>query len=283
MKNTLVNNLRTDDQLIIPNTAHFVHQGNGAPVVLIHGIAASHHDWDDLIPQLTKNGYASYALDLLGHGDSPKPNSPAYHMDWLIEHFIEWMRSLHLTEPAIVIGHSLGGYVALEYARRASSRTRGLILVNPFYSRLQLSPLFRRSHTRRNLRGMIAAGVPKWILRAFVDLASITQSNGNGLHSLPEHIREQTALDYARTAPGVYNVTHALADQTEFLSQIHIPTLVVWGDRDQTLAPVSFPAMIEAMPRASGESIRAGHVPHQSNVEEFNQRVLKFIKGLPTN
>ena len=105
-----------EHNVIIPTTANYIHQGEGPPVIMIHGIAASLHDWDDLIPELAKNGYASYALDLLGHGDSPKLDSRAYQMDWLFEHFSRWMKSLHLTQPAILIGHSLGGYIALEYA-----------------------------------------------------------------------------------------------------------------------------------------------------------------------
>ena len=117
------------DKEDIPTTANYIQQGEGPPVVMIHGFAASLHDWNDLIPELARNGYTSYALDLLGHGDSPKPDSRAYHMDWLFEHFLRWMKSLHLTQPAILIGHSLGGYIALEYARRVSAWTRGLVLV----------------------------------------------------------------------------------------------------------------------------------------------------------
>src|SRR5512147_2310983 len=99
---------------MIPKTANYIYQGTGVPVIMIHGLAASLHDWDDLIPELSENGYASYALDLLGHGDSPRLESRAYEMEWIFEHFSSWMKSLHLTEPAILIGHSLGGYVALE-------------------------------------------------------------------------------------------------------------------------------------------------------------------------
>src|SRR5918911_3070909 len=126
------------ERIFTPATANYVHHGKGTPVILIHGLAASLHDWDDLIPELTRNGYAAYAPDLLGHGDSPKLEARTYQMDWVLEHFFQWMRSLHLTEPAILIGHSLGGHVAMEYARRFSAWTRGLVLVNPFYSRSQL-------------------------------------------------------------------------------------------------------------------------------------------------
>lgn len=270
-----------ENKFIIPHTASFIQQGTGTPVIMIHGIAASLHDWDELIPDLTKHGYASYALDLLGHGDSPKPNLRAYQMDWVFEHFVNWMQSLHLTEPAIIIGHSLGGYLALEYARRASASTRGLILVNPFYSRSQLPFFLRRSYSSRNLRGLIAGKTPEWMFRVIVDFTSRALGHSDGLlHSLPEHVRAQTAFDYTRTAPGVYNLPSVISDLTEFLPQINIPTLVVWGDRDQTLAPASFTKMIETLPQAQGRVMRAGHVPHQSNAKEFNQMVLEFVRGL---
>lgn len=269
----------TTNDFAIPGAVNFVRQGSGAPVVMIHGVAASLHDWDDLIPELTRSGCASYALDLLGHGDSPKPKSRAYQIEWLFEHFLGWITSLRLTEPAVLIGHSLGGYIALEYARRFSAWTRGLVLVSPFYSRLQLPPLLRRSYSNRNLRGIIAEKTPQWMFRAIVDVTSRAMGHSAGaLHSLPQHIRAQTALDYTRTAPGVYNIPSVLADLTEHLSSISIPTLVVWGDHDQTLAPSSFPRLVHAMPRAEGRSIRAGHVPHQSNADEFNALVLEFLQ-----
>ena len=269
------------DNITIPASANFVQEGNGTPVILIHGIAASLHDWDELIPELTQHGYASYALDLLGHGDSPKPDFHAYQADWLFEHFEHWVRSLRLTEPAVMIGHSLGGYLALEYARRVSAWTGGLILVDPLYSPLQLNPFLRRSYSGRNLRGYIACRAPRWMYRAFVDIGSVVMGrNQAGLHSLPERVRIQTALDYARTAPGVYRIPNAVADLTKELPHIRIPTLVVWGDRDQTLSPASFAAMVSMMPHATGRSVRAGHVPHQSNAAEFNKLVLEFLENL---
>ncbi len=247
-------------------------------MILIHGIAASLHDWDDFTPALEKNGYASYAVDLLGHGDSPKPDTRAYRISWLIEHFSNWIQSLRLTEPAILVGHSLGGYIALEYARRVTAWTRGLILVNPFYSRSQLPLLLRKSYGRTNLRGFIVERTPEWMFRLIVDMTSVAMGHSSGAaHLLPERVRKQTALDYTRTAPGVYHTPNEISDATEFLPRVTMPTLVVWGDRDKTLAPSSFPKLVNAMPRAIGRPIRAGHVPHQSNAEEFNKTALEFL------
>lgn len=263
----------------IPSAANYVKHGDGTPVILVHGIAASLHDWDELIPELTKYGYASYALDLLGHGESPKPDTRSYHMDWIFEHFSRWVQSLRLTEPAILIGHSLGGHVALEYARRVSAWTRGLILINPFYSRSQLPLLLRNTYGRSHLRNLIASRIPEWMFRLVVDFTSVAMGHSAGaMHALPARVRAQTALDYTRTAPGVYSVPNDLLDLTDAVHQITFPTLVVWGDRDRTLAPASFPKLVEAMPRAIGRSIPAGHVPHQSHAEEFNQFVMEFLK-----
>ena len=272
--------MKSTPEIEIPTTANYVQQGSGSPVILIHGVAASLHDWDELTPELAQNGYASYALDLLGHGDSPKPDSRSYHVEWLFEHFSKWMTSLRLTEPAILVGHSLGGFIALEYARRFPTRTRGLVLVSPFYSRLQLPLLLRRSYSSIGLRKIILKRTPAWLFRLIVDVTSVAMGHSTGaLHSLPEHIRAQTALDYTRTAPGVYHIPNEISDSAETLSHINVPTLVVWGDRDKTLAPESFPKLVEAMPRAVGKSIHAGHVPHQSNAEEFNPMVLEFLKS----
>lgn len=265
----------------IPTTANYIQTGTGSPIILIHGIAASLHDWDDLIPVLSEQGYASYALDLLGHGDSPKLNSRAYQMHWMLDHFSEWVKSLHLTEPAILIGHSLGGYIALEYARRVSAWTRGLILINPLYSLSQLPPLLRRTYRRPHLSSFIVGRTPPWMFRLIVDVTSIAMGHSSGaIHSLPERIRAQTAHDYARTSPGVYNILNDARDMNGNLATISTPTLVVWGERDQTLRPASFSKLVKQMPRAVGKSLRAGHVPHQSNASEFNEIALEFLKSL---
>ncbi len=274
MNNTLKNNF-------IPTAANYVYQGSGSPVIMIHGLAASLHDWNDLIPELAANGYASYALDLLGHGDSPKLDARTYQMDWIFEHFCNWMKSLQLTEPAILIGHSLGGHIALEYARRVSAWTRGLILVNPFYSRSQLPFLLRNTYSHTNLSGLMVGQMPEWVFRFFVDMSSVAMGHSVGaLQSLPERIRAQTALDYKRTAPGVYHIPNVISDMDETLHEINVPTLVVWGDRDKTLAPSSFPRLVNGLPKARGEFLRAGHVPHQSHSPAFNEIVLKFLREI---
>ncbi len=261
---------------------NYIHKGEGAPILLVHGIAASLHDWDELVPELAAKGYAAYALDLLGHGKSGKPSVRTYHIDWLFEHFAGWIDALNLTQPPVLCGHSLGGYLSLEYARRFPSRVRGLILSNPYYQTEQLSALIRFSFRRPHLNSFIVEWTPHWMFRMIVDATSRAMGRTNGAtHALPEKVRHQTTLDYKRTSPGVYNLPNTVTNLLQHLPEINLPALVVWGDRDLTLAPKSFPALVKALPRADGKIIYgAGHVPHQSNSAEYNQIITEFLKTL---
>jgi pimeloyl-ACP methyl ester carboxylesterase len=270
-----------EENFKIPHEVNFVSQGKGAPVIMIHGLAASLHDWDFLLPEIVREGYAGYALDLLGHGDSPKPDVRDYRVDWLFDHFLVWMESLHLNQPPVIIGHSLGGYIALEFARRFPGQTRGLILVDPFFSFDQLPSFMRFVYRHPSVSGFIAHGTPEWLLRLIIDVSSLSMGHSaGGLHALPEEVRAQTTLDYTRTAPGVYNILNAELDLTACLASITPPSLVVWGDRDQTLAPASIAKLVTILPNATGKSIRAGHVPHQSEAAWFNGLVLGFLASL---
>ena len=142
---------QVSDEFTIPLEANYVAQGNGIPVILLHGMSASLHDWDSLLPQLAAAGFAGYALDLLGHGESHKPASNSYQTDWMFDHFMQWLDALKLNQPVVLIGHSLGGYIALEYASRFPENTQALILVDPFYSRSQLPAILRWKSSRSRM------------------------------------------------------------------------------------------------------------------------------------
>ena len=276
-----MNNASQVEKINFPMQVNFVSKGTGAPVVMIHGLSASLHDWDFLMPELVKAGFSGYALDLLGHVESPKPEVRRYRMDWLFEHFLFWLEGMHLEQRAVLIGHSLGGYLALEYAYLYPDRISGLILVDPFYSLDQLPAFMRFTYRHPMLSGFVAHNTPEWLYRAIIDISSLSISHSaGGLHALPREVRAQTALDYTRTAAGVYNILNAKLDLTSNLATITMPCMVIWGDRDQTLAPDSFEKLVNILPNAIGRSIRAGHVPHQSNADWFNELVLKFLASI---
>ncbi len=257
---------------------NFIQQGQGAPVICIHGLAASLFDWADLLPALASNGYAGYALDLLGHGASYKPaNLNEYHIDQVFDHFASWLQRLGLASPLILVGHSLGGYLAMEYALRNPNRVRALVLGNPFYSLQQLPPLLRIRYKGPLLNTELIERTPEWAIRMAIDFTSLSIRNG---YLLPEKVRQQTALDYKRAHPGIFNIPSTIRDLLPLAPRLHMPSLVIWGSRDQTLAPGSFTKLAACLPNAQTATIKAGHVPHQSHAEEFNRHVLAFLQSI---
>jgi pimeloyl-ACP methyl ester carboxylesterase len=258
---------------------NYVQQGTGAPVILIHGLAASLFDWTVLLPELAKAGYTAFALDLLGHGQSHKPEHlDDYTIENVFVHFNTWLDSLQLNEPLILVGHSLGGYLSIQYALRHPERVRALVLADPFYSLKQL-PFYLQLYYRHPLvNATLIQSAPEWLIRGVVDLTSLSIRNG---YILPKEVRMQTAADYKRANPGIFNILHSFKNLTPCLPVVSQPTLVLWGERDQTLAPALFQKILEAIPNASGSGIPgAGHVPHQSHAREFNQRVLSFLQAV---
>ena len=260
-----------------------VHAGAGNPVILIHGLAASLHDWDDLLPALARDGYSAYALDLLGHGESLKPTDlDDYNEDAVFGHLKGWVDSLKLDDSAVLVGHSLGGYFCLRFAMQFPERVRALVLVNPFYAQAQLPLTLRLVFKRPLLNTSVIERTPYWLFRILVDLSSLQfGGSSNGSHALPERVRQQTALDYKRAAPGIYNIPRTLPDLLPDYSQLTQPALVVWGARDQTLDTRSFSGLVASLPNARAKVLHnCGHVPHQCHAASFNRIVLGFLKTL---
>lgn len=263
---------------------NFVSFGRGTPVIMIHGLAASLHDWDFLMPAMANSGYAGFALDLLGHGESGKPaRVDAYNMDFVFDHMAAWIDSLALSEIPVLISHSLGGYLALQYALQYPRRVQALVLANPFYHSKQLSSVMQLISRHQLVNTALIEHTPYWMFRALVDLSSLSFNLGgerNG-HTLSESVRAQTALDYKRSAPGIFNLPRTLCDLTPELPHVTQPTLVLWGQQDRTLYPDSFPDLVARIPNAQGKAIPScGHVPHQCHAAQFNRLVLNFLTDL---
>jgi pimeloyl-ACP methyl ester carboxylesterase len=262
--------------LFNPNEIHYLVEGQGPPVILIHGLAASSYDWAAMLPALASAGYRAYAPDLIGHGESLKPESTAsYQAETVYEYLAAWVDSLDLEQPPVFIGHSLGGYLSLLYSLRRPTKLAGMVLIDPLYSPDQLSALLRWLNQRPEWGEIALRMVPEWLLSAVLGL---DPTNAN---DFDEFNRQQIANDYKRASARIVHIPATIEDLSPHLIRLTTPSLLLWGDRDLTLAPHSFHKLHRAMPNNQASVVTgSGHQPHIGKPEQVNQLVLSFLQGL---
>ena len=255
------------------NQVNYIAMGDGYPVVLVHGLAASLYDWANLMPALAEAGFRAYALDLLGHGESRKPDEPEnYNAENLYGHFARWVKELSLADPPLLVGHSLGGYISLRYALEDAGGIAGLVLVDPFYSPDQLMPALRFLNRRPDLGEKALRYAPLWLIHLAVHFDLIDAI------TFPKETRRQIAVDYKRASPHVLYIPRSLLDLTYKVQEIPQPALVIWGEKDRTLEPSSFSRLLDLMPNASGYPLSdCGHQPHISRPSDVSQIILEFM------
>lgn len=261
---------------------NYTDQGQGTPVILLHGVAGSLRQWDYLIPLLNEAGHRTLAVDLLGHGDSSWATDPrhmnqhgGYQIEPVYEYFKFWLEGLHLTTPPVIVAHSMGGYLALNHILRGYP-AKGLLLVSPYYTPKQLSRTVRFSIQRPAISSVLLQNTPyEWVESV------IKFSHRNGLSDVFSEAQRQMAVDFKRFDPRILALPHSTEDLTPYLPRIRVPTMIVWGDKDLTLSPGSFPKLSISIPHARSVRIpQCGHVPHLSHLDLFNQTALSFIQEL---
>lgn len=250
-------------------------EGDGKPVVLFHGIAASNLDWEFIAPLLVRGGYRAIRPDLPGHGESAKPNDPTwYTFDRLYRLVYSWLEELHLDTEPVLIGHSLGGLLALRLALDSPDRVSKIVLIDPYFHHQQLSPFLRFVNRRPELCGKALETAPPWLIHAAITL------DVNSVFQYDARTRRQIALDYKRASPHIVHLARTIPDFTDDLRRITQPTLVIWGEKDLTLAPRSFIRLLEKLPKAQGFPIPGtGHQPHLAQPAKVNPLIIDFLGG----
>jgi pimeloyl-ACP methyl ester carboxylesterase len=215
------------------------------------------------------------APDLRGHGDSDAPEGP-YSMDQLADDAIALLDSLGLTQPAVVAGLSMGGYVALALYRRYPSRVAGLILAatkagadspEAQANREKSAALARE----KGVEAIADAMLPKM-------LAPATYAANPGL------VAEVRAIMVAAPLNGVVGDLLGMKvrpDSTDLLPQITRPVLVIHGQDDQLIPPREAEATHAALPNARLVLVpNAGHLLNLEQPETFNAEVRTFLHSL---
>lgn len=246
---------------------HYLSRGDGPePIVFVHGFISSCRWWLPTLERLPKQDYRAYAVDLRAAGDSESTES-GHTLAQYAEDLHQFAEVLGLSRFTLV-GHSMGGGVAMEYARRYSDALRALVLVDPLAARGMQLPAEVTAWI--NAQQGSLEGIRPIVLGAFA-----TPPTGDYLETL---IR-----DAAGWGPAIFQGTMddmARFDVVDRLPTISAPTLVIWGDRD-TVIP--FEAIAEIFTRIPGCGLEVWHgVGHSGPIEapdRFVDLLNRFIAG----
>ncbi|GAA5512918.1 uncharacterized protein Rv2715 [Deinococcus carri] len=260
-------------------------QGEGTPVVLLHGIGRSLEDWSETIPALSRT-HRVYAPDLIGFGYTDKPDVP-YTLAGLarfVRHFLEVVGE---TRPVALVGNSLGGAVAQQFAVQSPERTRALLLVASAGFGADVAPV---------LRALSVRGVGELLLRPHPRTARQTVRS---LFHDPSFVTEERvaqALDLARQSGAARAFLRVLRDLGDWrgargpwrehlasgLAARQTPTLLVWGDRDAVLPARHLGAARQQHPHARFHLFReTGHLPQLERADAFHRLALDFLQEVP--
>ncbi|TFV64064.1 UNVERIFIED_ORG: alpha/beta fold hydrolase [Bacillus sp. AZ43] len=263
----------------------FIRAGEGPALLLLHGIGNNCQTWSGVINRLAEH-HTVIAPDLLGHGNSAKPRG-----DYSIAAYANGMRDLLSVldiEQATVVGHSLGGGIALQFAYQFPERCQRLAVVGSGGLGAEVSA------------GLRAATLPgaELVLTALAGIstplrASMQVLEGVGrvagwkqVRDLAEAGESLLALKdvearraFLRTLRGVVD---ARGQAVTALDRLYLadamPMLVVWGSRDPIVPATHAETVRTLVPSARIEVFPgAGHWPHLDDPERFCDVLLEFI------
>lgn len=258
-----------------------VRQGEGPPVVLLHGIGRSLEDWADTLPPLAAR-YRVYALDLIGFGLTEKPDV-AYSLAGLARFVRHYLRAVGETRPVTLIGNSLGGAVAQQFAVMYPEATRRLVLVDSagFGPEVTLAlRLLTVPGLGERLMAPDAANSARVVRSLFHDPQFATpERREHALLLARQPDRARAYLRVARFLGGWRGVHAGWRDAlTRQLAGQQVPTLIVWGERDLILPADHLRRARAVYPHARTHLFaHTGHMPQIERAGEFNALTLDFL------
>lgn len=257
--------------------------GSGPVVLLVHGIAGTSEQWEDVAPILAE-GYTVVAPDLLGHGQSAKPIG-----DYSLGAYAVSMRDLLISlghRRATVVGHSLGGGVAMQFAYEYPIFCERLVVVSSGGLGREVHPLLRAAtlpgaelvlpliaHQRvLGFGGALGQVLARVGLGAGPDIAEMAR----GYASLADAEARSAFLHTVRAVIDYTGQRVSAADRLYLTSML--PSLIVWGRRDPLIPATHGEAAHRLMPGSRLEIFEeAGHFPQLDDPIRFAAVLRDFL------
>lgn len=227
-------------------------------VVLLHGYLESLLVWDDFVPLLYKE-LRVVTLDLPGHGISVVTGE-CHTMEFLADTVAEGLKALGI-ERCTLVGHSMGGYVALAFCERHPEMLDGVVLL----SSTPNPDTEEKAENRRREIALVRAG-KKDMLARVAPAAGFAEENRARMADAIEDLTEQVFVTEDEGIVALLNGMIARKDQNEMLRQTKVPVLFILGRKDNYIPLEVAEKMVADHPKA--EVVWLEHSGHMGFLEE---------------
>jgi 3-oxoadipate enol-lactonase len=246
----------------------------GLPVVFVHGFPFSKAMWDPQVSALGGDDFYVITYNVRGHGDSDVGDGQ-YTIEYLVDDLVGLLDHLRLSS-AVVVGLSMGGYIALRMVERNPARVRALVLANTRSEADGNEGKIKRAQQAQLVkRDGINAFVEPFLKGAFYERT---------FQRKPEVVGRIRSIILRTNPLAVAGTLIALAgrtDTTPSLYNIRVPTLILVGQHDTLTPPSASHAMKEKIPGSELHVLSdAAHLSNLENAEEFNRHLQAFLGRL---
>ena len=203
--------------------------GEGPVVILVHGIASSSVTFQELVPRLTDT-HRVIAVDILGFGASPTPANATYSIDEHADALYATIRSLRLTAPFVLVGHSLGSLISARYTADHPESVAKLVLVSP--------PVYLDPKSFGAPRDRAAMGVYLRVYEYLRTNKNFTIRTAKNLDRLSP-IRNVLQVSENNWEAFTLSLQNAIESQTTVadIARVRVPVEIVYGTIDPFLMP----------------------------------------------
>lgn len=252
-------------------TIAYEDRGTGEVLVLLHGFCGSSAYWDRILPLLSSS-YRLIIPDLRGHGASSSPNG-AYTIEQMADDVVGLMEYLNVPQYTL-LGHSMGGYIALSIAQRYSSRLKGYGLVH--------STAYPDSEEAKEKRLKAVSTIQSSGITDFIDGLIPGLFAPNHVESMKEAVTAAMQIGYRTPPQGACGAALAMrerVDRRDVMTALPIPVLLVAGEHDQVVplertftadGPHVFKSVIKG----------AGHMSMYEAPEQLASVIIDFLREI---
>lgn len=263
---------------------HFIEQGDGPLVVLLHGFPENHDSWRHQLPALARAGFRAIAPDLRGYGRSPKPAGvDAYRMTEIVDDIRVLAEREAGGAPFVLVGHDWGAFAAWYYAMMHPTTLRKLVVLNVPHPAPLSRELRRSFEQKRRLSYQLffrLPVLPELMMRLL---------GGRMLRSLGTFTRAEIDA-YKKSWRGAYTpmfnyyraVPRARHELRSLVRPIDVETLLIWSEHEPVFLRATTENFAEWVPNLRVEVVAgAGHFVQTDAPERVTELLLEFCsRGL---